>query len=442
MQTYTDDKFCLFPAFDDTSVRDVIAEADAYLPRQSKVAADNNNQRAAFSGFNLRGPHLAAYRIASGFAVRVLNGLGAAVTVYGQNGESKTYAPERGVSRPEVKIFLPYKEGEMVFGGGNPMMYMFGVYQDVANIETAILQRIGGPSAVAINSKEMCRLHPLVPFVEMGARHCAGTSHPYYAYGVWVGSEAAKREFGAKGFVGTSTAKASVFWGEPEGRGTTAHKFFNVISDPDLENRADLTGDIVRGCKLYQQSHPNLPIVGLVDTFGREITDAIALYHAFNDEAKAGKLFVRLDTAGERYAEGLNSEKSHEVIMRNAPHMFARPLDKEELKMLVGPGVSIASIFHQREQMDAAGAKEVKILPTSGFNVRKLRLAHEAGLKVDMIGTGSFFPDIKEDENAKDESMGYYNPVTKNMVLRTKAGREYMLKPWERDSAKFNWKLV
>jgi nicotinate phosphoribosyltransferase len=441
MPVYTDDKFCLFPSFDDRSVAECVAQADGYLPRQSKVALDGNNTRSALSGFNLRGPHLAAYRLATGFAVRVLNGLGAPVSIHGQDGDVKTYAPDQA-TRPEVKIFLPYKEGELVSGGGNPMLYMFGIYQDVANLETAILQRIGGPSTVAHNAKEMARLHPKTPLMEMGARHACGNSHSYYAYGIWVGSEAAKRAHGSIGFVGTSTAEASYFWGEKVGRGTTAHKFFNVMSDPDLADATMLQGDIVRGCKLYQQSHPDMPIVGLVDTFGREITDAIALHRAFNAEAKAGKLFVRIDTAGERYAEGLDDQKSHEVIQRHAPWMFERKLDPVEMKMLVGKGVSLAAIFHQREQMDAAGASDVKIIATSGFNVAKMRLAAEAKAPVDIFGTGSWYVDVKEEENAKDESLGYYNPVTKQMVLRTKAGREYMVKPWLAQSARHGWKLV
>lgn len=445
MKKYSDDKYCLFPKFDNFSVQEVVDKADSYLWRQAKVAEFFGNKRFAFSGFNLRGPHLAAYRIATGFAVRTLNKMGAAVTIHGPDGDSKKYNPVGQPSRPEVKIFLPYKEGELVYGGGKPMIYMYGLYQDIANLETGILQRIGGPSIVASISKEMSSLHPAVPFVEMGARHCVGTSHPYYAYGIWVGSEAAKREFGATGFIGTSTNEAnSAFWGDKEGRGTTAHKYFNVISEADLIAAAALgeeAGDIVRGCKMYQQVFPEIPVVGLVDTFGREITDAVALYHAFNDEAKAGRLFVRLDTAGERYPEGLDKDKAHDIIQRKAPWMFARYLDKEQMTMLTGQGVSIAAIFHQREQMDLAGAKEVKILPTSGFNLKKLMLAHEAKAPADMYGTGSWEVYESEAKNAKDESMGAGEPEVTPVRLRTKAGRAYMIEPWKVDSAKFGWSI-
>src|SRR6185437_3062384 len=56
----------------------------------------------------------------------------------------------------------------------------------------------------------------------------------------------------------------------------------------------------------------------LVDYFGREVTDTLAVCRRFPDLAAAGQLAVRLDTHGGRYVEGLDLSQSYAILERRA----------------------------------------------------------------------------------------------------------------------------
>src|SRR3546814_14393596 len=58
----------------------------------------------------------------------------------------------------------------------------------------------------------------------------------------------------------------------------------------------------------------------LVDYYGQEVTDALAVCNRFPDSAQDGRLAVRLDTHGGRYVEGLDPQASYAVLERHVPN--------------------------------------------------------------------------------------------------------------------------
>ena len=89
---------------------------------------------------------------------------------------------------------------------------------------------------------------------------------------------------------------------------------------------------------------------------------------------------------------------------------------------MVGTGVSAAAIFHMRDKLDEAGFKKVKIIASSGFNPEKCKVMASAGAPIDVIGTGSFLPDIWAETYATADIIAY------NGKVRVKAGREFLLR--------------
>ena len=91
----------------------------------------------------------------------------------------------------------------------------------------------------------------------------------------------------------------------------------------------------------------------LVDYFGEEVTDALAVCRRFPQLAGDGRLAFRLDTHGGRYLEGLDPARSYEVLDVHAPKAIRGYRTEAELRYLVGTGVSAAAVWHVRQQLDA-----------------------------------------------------------------------------------------
>ncbi len=110
-------------------------------------------------------------------------------------------------------------------------------------------------------------------------------------------------------------------------------------------------GSTVRAAEMFREVFPDEPLTVLVDYFGQEITDALAVARRFPDLAAAGRLAVRLDTPGGRYCEGLDPAGSYAVIERRAPQSIRGYRNEEELRYLVGAGVTAAAIWRLRESI-------------------------------------------------------------------------------------------
>ncbi len=313
--------------------------------------------------------------------------------------------------RTEFNIELRHPEGAWV-GAGEPLLYITGSFRHLVDLETIYLQKIGPAAVAAYNAYTMCVDLPKVSFLAMDARHCAGQEMAeMMAYAASVGSAAAKRDAGAVGFIGNATDATAHYFGRAKGLGTMPHAMIGYA------------GSTLRATEMmHETSTPEELLVSLVDYFGQEITDTLAVCRRFPERAAAGLLGIRLDTHGGRYIEGLDVAASYAVLERHAPSSIRGYRTEGELRHLVGTGVSAAAIWHLRETLDKAGFPKVKIIASSGFTPAKCKTVAVANAPIDIVGTGSYLPDRWTETYATSDIVAYDG---KPLV---KVGREFLLR--------------
>lgn len=365
--------------------REITARTDSYFNRTRRIVEKFGDARVTYAVF-LRRPVISAPRLAVQWLERV--------------------ALERGTP---FEIEVKYAEGAWV-GAGDPLLYLSGSFAALADLETLYLQKLGPPCVAAHNAYQMSLELPKAAFLAMEARHCAGFEmQEMMAYAASVGSAAARAE-GAAGFVGTATDATAHWFGEAAGRGTMPHALIGYA------------GSTLRAAEMFRETYPDEGLTVLVDYFGQEVTDSLAVCHRFPELAAEGRLAVRLDTHGGRFLEGLDPAESYAVLERHAPQAIRRYRSDSELRHLVGTGVSAAAIWRVREALDAAGFSKVRIVASSGFSVNKCRVVNEAHAPVDVVGTGSFIPDIWSETYATADIVEY------DGTPRVKLGREFLLR--------------
>jgi nicotinate phosphoribosyltransferase len=319
----------------------------------------------------------------------------------------KAVAAERGFT-PEIE--LVYAEGKWV-GAGEPILYISGPFTQLAELETILLMKLGPACVAAFNACSMCTDLPRVSFLAMDARHCAGTEMAdLMAYGCSVGSERAVRKCGAVGFIGNANDGTAHYFGQSKGLGTMPHALIGYA------------GSTVRAAEMYHETFPDMNLTALVDYFGREVTDSLAVCRRFPELAASGRLGIRLDTAGSRFIEGLDPTASYAVLERHAPEVVRGYRSEAELRYLIGAGVSAAAIHHIRDTLNQAGFDKVRIVASSGFNPAKCKVIAQAQAPVDTIGTGSYLPDSWPETYATADVIEY------DGVRRVKLGREFLFR--------------
>ncbi len=366
--------------------REVERWTDAYFNRSKAVIAKFGDATVTYAVF-MRRPVISAPRLALDWL--------------------QEKARDRGVT---FEVELLHQEGQWV-GAGEPMFYVTGSFFHLVDLETLLLQRVGPPSVAAYNAFSMCMDLPETAFLAMDARHCAGSEMAdQMAYGASVGSARAQRKGDAKGFIGNATTATAHYFGLERGLGTMPHALIGYANST------------VHAAEMFHETHPSENLTVLVDYFGLEVTDTLAVCHRFPDLAAAGKLSVRLDTMGGRFCEGLDPAASYAVLDRNAPRSIRGFRTEQELRHLIGPGVSAAAIWHMREALDKTGFPKVKIVGSSGFGPEKCKVMALAQAPIDVIGTGSFLPERWSETYATADIVEY------DGVARVKTGREFLLR--------------
>ena len=316
-------------------------------------------------------------------------------------------AARRGVA---FDIELGFPEGAWV-GAGEPLMYITGSFRELSDLETLFLQQLGPPCVAAFNAYTMCTDLPYVAFLAMDARHCAGPPMAeMMAYAASVGSARARQERGAKGFIGSANDATAHYFGQERGLGTMPHALIGYA------------GSTLRAAEMYHATFPDDPLYVLVDYFGREITDSLAVCRSFAEIARAGRLGIRLDTHGGRFVEELDTAASYAVLERHAPDAIRTYRTERELRWLTGTGVTAAAVFHLRERLDAAGFDRVRIIASSGFGPEKCKLMASVRAPIDIIGTGSYLPERWTETYATADVIAY------DRHPRVKVGREFLLR--------------
>jgi nicotinate phosphoribosyltransferase len=363
----------------------ISARTDSYFNRTKAIVRHFGDCRVTYAVF-LRRPVISAPRLVLDWLAEV--------------------ARARGT---EFDADLQHEEGQWV-GAGDPILYLTGSFVQLSDLETILLQKLGAPCVAAHNAYQMCLELPGVAFLAMEARHCAGFEmQEMMAYAAAVGGRAAQRE-GAKGFIGNANDGTAHWFGAERGRGTMPHALIGYA------------GSTVRAAEMFFEVYPDENLTVLVDYFGREVTDGLAVCHRFPDLAREGRLAVRLDTHGGRFLEGLDPAESYAVLERHAPGAIRRYRSDTELRHLVGTGVSAAAVWRMREALDEAGFPQVRIVASSGFGVSKCRVMAEARTPIDVVGTGSFIPEAWSETYATADIVSY------DGAKRVKVGREFLLR--------------
>jgi len=362
------------------------AQTDSYFLKTKAIVGRFGDRSATYAVF-MRRPVISTPRLAIAFL--------------------ESAAAERGV-RFEIEINHP--EGALV-GAGDPILYITGPLFHLVDLETVLLQKLGPACVAAYNAYAMCADLPKVAFLAMDARHCAGAEMAdMMAYAASVGSVLAQRESGAVGFIGCAADATAAYFGQEKGLGTIPHALIGYA------------GSTVRAAEMFREVFPDEPMTVLNDYFGQEITDSLAVARRFPELAAARQLAVRIDTPGSRYCEGLDPARSYEVIERHAPRSIRGYRTEEELRHLIGTGVSAAAIWLLRRSLDEAGFPGVKLVASSGFSPAKCRMMAAANAPIDVIGTGSYLPEMWSETYATADIIAYDG---KPMV---KAGREFLLR--------------
>ena len=316
-------------------------------------------------------------------------------------------AKSRGI---EIDVQTRFKEGAWV-GAGEPILYITGSLYHLVDLETQYLQKLGAACVAAYNAYVMCVELPTTGFLAMDARHCAGTDMAeIMAYGASVGSIKARKKVNAIGFIGNASDDTAHFFGQKKGVGTMPHALIGYA------------GSTVRAAEMFHETHPDENLTVLVDYFGVEMTDALAVARRFPELAAAGRLSIRLDTHGGRYIQGLDIAKSYAVLEKYAPRAIRGYRSEVELRHLIGTGVSASAIWHMREALDHAGFDKAKIVASSGFSPEKCRVMSLADAPIDVVGTGSYLPERWSETYATADIIDYDGEP------RVKIGREFLLR--------------
>ncbi|HQT79026.1 MAG TPA: nicotinate phosphoribosyltransferase [Rhodopila sp.] len=364
---------------------DIAARTDSYFNRTKRIVARFGDKRVTYAIF-LRRPVVCAPRLMLDWLQTVSD-----------------------LRNSPVDVNLVYQEGDWV-GAGEPIVYLTGSMVHLSDLETILLQKIGPACVAAHNAYQMSMALPNASFLAMEARHCAGGEmQDMMAYAASVGSAAARRE-GAKGFIGNANDGTAHWFGAESGFGTMPHSLIGYA------------GSTVRAAEMFRETFPGEPVTVLVDYFGREVSDSLAVCARFPEAAAAGELSFRLDTHGGRFLEGLDPAESYAVLERHAPGAIRRYRSDAELRYLVGTGVSVAAIWRLRETLDDAGYPKVRIVVSSGFGVEKCRVMADARAPIDVVGTGSFIPDLWHETYATADIVEY------DGVPMVKVGREFLLR--------------
>ncbi len=368
------------------AIADIPRRTDHYFNRTKTVVGHFGDKRVTYGVF-MRRPVIAAMKPAHDW----LNWV----------------AAERGA---RFEIETRHREGDWV-GAGDPLMYLSGSLYQLVDLETLYLQKLGPACVAAYNAYTMCVDLPKVAFLAMDGRHCAGTNMAeLMAYACSVGSTAAKRDSGAIGFVANATDATAAFFGNAGGRGTMPHALIGYA------------GSTLRAAEMFHEAFPDDHLIVLVDYFGREITDGLEVCRRFPELAAAGKIGLRIDTHGGRYVEGLDLAGSYAVLDRHAPRSIKGYRTETELRHLIGTGVTAAAIWRLRECLNEAGFPKVRIIASSGFTPAKCKVMAVAEAPIDVIGTGSYLPDIWTETYATSDIVEYDGRPS------VKIGREFLLR--------------
>jgi nicotinate phosphoribosyltransferase len=224
-----------------------------------------------------------------------------------------------------------------------PVLKITGKYRDFAFLEGMIDGILARATSVATNSRRLIDVANGKTVLNMNDRADLYVNQQLDGYASYIG--------GIKSFV----TKAAIEYIDDQAvlapQGTMPHALI-----------ASFNGDLVQATEAFYQTFPNNNLVALIDYNNDCVNDAIKVAQYFRDKLK----MVRIDT-------------SFAVIDKSLQNKPPR----DELR-----GVNPTLIKKVRQALDENGGQHVKIIVSSGFDVKKIAWFEAEKTPVDIYGVG------------------------------------------------------
>ncbi len=267
---------------------------------------------------------------------------------------------ETDTSKYSIK-YLP--EGTAI-KGIEVVLELEGQYFEFGEYEGMIDGILSRQTSLATNAKAVVEVSNGKEVIFMGDRSDHYSNQERDGYAISLGG------------ISTQVTDAHISKHDGKAVGTVPHALIQLHS-----------GNLVEALKSYEKAFPNEDLVALVDYNNDVITDSIKAFKEFGTKLVA----VRVDTS-----------------MGVSDKMF---LNNEEY------GVTPIQIKSLRNALDLVGAKDVKIIVSSGFNIEKIKLFEKENTPVDIYGVGASLLQIKNTFSA--------DAVKLNGIEEAKVGRKY-----------------
>jgi nicotinate phosphoribosyltransferase len=311
------------------------------------------------------------------------------------------------VYKKHFKIYA--LEDGQEYTANTPIMKIEGRVQDLIDLETVYLGMLSGAltgdidlDSVKEKSVEIIKEAKGKPVYYFGARHFSPDL-----------DRAINDICQGAGFVGCSTDIGAKAYGpDAVGGGTIPHALILSYAALMAENGIKGNPTIEANKGFDSCISEDIPRVALIDTYNREIDDAVDT--AIAVPSLSG---IRIDTCGENYSQGSDNPL--------LPAMF---LGEEYDKYFRGKGVTIAGVLALRMSLNAKGLDHIKITVSSGFNPEKTKAfmkADETYQNIynrplfDFIGTGS----IAKPVMTTSDIVAYYSEKQNKWCPLSKVGR-------------------
>lgn len=301
-------------------------------------------------------------------------------------------------------------EDVMAYEPGEPLMKLEGRVQDLVDLETGYLGIGSGGLTGEVNlNKVRVKARDIIAAAEGKSVFYFGARHFHYSL-----DEEISRICKEEGFAGCSTDVGAKAWNS-KGMGTIPHALI-VSYAAHMHERCIKGNPTVEAAKGFDKHiDPNVPRIVLIDTFNKEIDDALETARAL--PSLKG---LRIDTCGENYAQG-----SKELII--AKNDVLSDLNVPD-KYVLGKGVTIPAQWALREALVKNGFGRLESTVSSGFNADKTRaflqadklFQREYGFPLfTSIGTGS----IADPVMVTSDIVAYFSEREGRWIPMHKVGR-------------------
>ena len=253
------------------------------------------------------------------------------VLLCGINEVLELLKKETDTSKYSIKYL---KEGSVI-SSNEVVLELKGKYEYFGKYEGMIDGILARATSLATNARNVKAVANGKEVIYMGDRADHYINQERDGYAISVGG------------IKTQVTDAQIKFHDGKAVGTIPHALIQMFK-----------GDLIAALHAYKKTYPTEKITALVDFNNDVITDSIKAFKEFGDDLFA----VRVDTS-----DGVSDA------------MF---MNDEEF------GVTPTMVKSLRNALNRVGANNVKIIVSSGFNVKKIKQFEESNAPVDMYGVG------------------------------------------------------